>query len=299
MTSKFDAEFKAIFDRCDAEGLGGDIKFVECFASFLRRKTSLLASTQSTKEVTIIVQKHAKHLRKQREKAKKQATSQPAKASAQPKAAPAASTPLPASKVEEITEEEFNAAKAGGPNQTEVKEEEVKKGPAPVGNGGTTDKYTWTQTLKEVTVSYAVPEGTRGRSVAVEFTPNTLKAGLVGQEPFTEGKLHGPIHVDNSTWSLDPESNLLTIEMSKVEQMAWWKGVIEGDPTINTQDIVPENSKLDDLDRDTRATVEKMMFDQRQKQMGKPTSDEMEKQAAIQKFMAMHPEMDFSQAKIS
>lgn len=167
-----------------------------------------------------------------------------------------------------------------------------------VGNGGTTDKYVWTQTLSELNVVIPVPPGTKTKLVNVEIKNKRLKVGLKGDTPLVDGELHKRVIVDDSFWTLE-DGREIAINLQKDNKMEWWSCVVVGDPEIDTKKVQPENSKLGELDGETRQTVEKMMYDQKQKALGLPTSEEEKKQEMLKKFMAAHPEMDFSNAKFS
>ncbi|KAJ8702529.1 hypothetical protein PTI98_001236 [Pleurotus ostreatus] len=158
--------------------------------------------------------------------------------------------------------------------------------------------YTWTQLLGELDIVVPVPKGTRARDLVVTIQKKKLKVALKGKEPIMEGELCKDIKVDESTWNIQ-DNELLLIHLEKSNKEQWWENVLTHHPKIDTTKIEPPNSQLSDLDGETRGMVEKMMFDNQQKQMGKPTSDELKKMEALKKFQAAHPELDFSNAKIT
>merc|ERR1712205_291363 len=89
-----------------------------------------------------------------------------------------------------------------------------------------------------------------------------LQVGKKGSPLILDGALHKAVQTDECTWTIE-DGNTIVVSMDKVDKMGWWTTIMDGDPEINTKKVEPENSKLDDLDGETRGMVEKMMFDQR------------------------------------
>lgn len=153
--------------------------------------------------------------------------------------------------------------------------------------------YTWDQTLEDVTVYVKVEKSTPKTMVNCKITKDHLIVGVKNQPPVVDGALSEPVVASESYWCIQDTKDGREIQVILIKKTGqhWWKNVIEGDEEIDTTKCVPENSKLEDLDPETRQTVEKMMYDQRAKAMGQPTTEELQNMEMLKKLQEQHPEL--------
>ncbi|GKY99101.1 hypothetical protein MPSEU_000865600 [Mayamaea pseudoterrestris] len=136
----------------------------------------------------------------------------------------------------------------------------------PVGNGGSTATFKWTQNLEECTVLLPVPpECSRGKDLDVQFQAKHIrvksKAPLPGEtEPreFLNGDLNEAIKPSESTWSI--ESGILTLILYK-QNRTFWKSVFHGDEEIDTT-LVDSRRHIQEYDDSTQAQIRKIIHQQ-------------------------------------
>ena len=168
----------------------------------------------------------------------------------------------------------------------------------PINNGNVYSNYSFTQTLNEVTVTVPSDVPIRSRDVVCTITKTHLLVQIKGVTKI-DGDLHKAVKVGDSCWLIDNQ-RAVVVELAKTKTMEWWSCAIQGDEEIDTKKIKAEEvTDTSELDTETREVVDKLLFDQRQKEQGLPTSDEIDKMKVFEQFKAAHPEMDFSNAKFS
>lgn len=303
-TSPNDQLFEKIMDT--VTGDMKELEFLDQAIDYVRRNSTFLVQPTSGTKVKKLVNKHVATAKEdfdiQRREISEKEVLEKKETDEIPEIEEIEIDPVPMVPIADISTKQPKVKKATPKKKEEKKEEdeedsEEDKSPPPIGNGGEGPGYTWTQTLEEVEIRIEVPSNIRGKHLKVDLKNTKMAFGLKGQEPMVQGEWYSEIQ--DSLWTLETEQDkkFAVLSIEKLKGMCWWPSIIKGHPEINTKKISPENSKLEDLDGETRQTVEKMMFDQRQKAMGKPSSKELSQQDKLSKFMKMHPEMDFSQAK--
>ena len=166
------------------------------------------------------------------------------------------STKNPSSRTPETSASESGAAPTGG---VQVRYTEDGK-QVPIGNGGVTPRYYWTQTIGEATVYVDVPPGTRSKDVTCVIEPRKLKLVVKGAggetggasassttmkggvtDVLIEGELPSAVSREDSMWSLI-DGKAVVISFEKATR-SWWKSVVEGDPEIDTTQVTEHTVK--------------------------------------------------------
>jgi len=136
-------------------------------------------------------------------------------------------------------------------------------------NGYDFSNYRWTQNAKDVTIFIPISDDIKSRDIKVDFATNRLCVSIKGEIFFNGStmELTNLIKPDDCTWFIDSDDKrMLIIELDKKKFDEWWVCIMKGDQEIDASKIRPPNAQISDLDSSTRATIDKMMYDEKIKQ---------------------------------
>ncbi|XP_022257564.1 nudC domain-containing protein 3-like isoform X2 [Limulus polyphemus] len=142
-------------------------------------------------------------------------------------------------------------------------------------NGAIRNNYSWAQTIKDLDVRVKVPQNViSGKSVKVDIKHNSLTVNVLNEEGWTtefDGELSFKINVEDSVWTLFPGEHV-HVNLDKVQER-FWESLLKDEPKIDLKEI--DNSRpMEDLDEEAQAKVKELVYNERQKQLGLPTSDQ-------------------------
>ncbi|KAL4087144.1 hypothetical protein PRIC1_013044 [Phytophthora ramorum] len=136
----------------------------------------------------------------------------------------------------------------------------------PVGNGGATPTYTWTQTLEDVSIQMELAQGTRAKDLNCRIESTKLRVALKSDpdKPLLEGEFPEKIRADESIWSLE-SNHTLNVSLEKIKP-TWWASALKGGPEIDTSQV-DSRRNIQEYDEATQGAIRKAVYDQRQQEL--------------------------------
>ena len=161
-------------------------------------------------------------------------------------------------------------------------------------NGGRSGKYHWEQTISDVTIHAPVPAGTRARDVVCTIGRSHLTLKLkASSEPLVDAdypcdarngqEVWERVKAADSYWNLGEAhgEHCVSVYLEK-ERESWWKSAVHGHEEIDTTKV-DSTKDMYDYDDETQGHIRKIMFDQHQKRLGKPTSEDLKNEDMLRK----------------
>jgi len=140
-------------------------------------------------------------------------------------------------------------------------------------NGGATERYMWSQSIKEVTMEIPLKESRKASELVVEITSTQLRASVKETgEVLLAGDFPERVSRGDSIWSVEDNDKLL-VTLDKMKEI-WWKSVFVGDTEIDCTKVDSTKS-VQDYDPETQGAIRKIIFDRDQKAKGLPSSNQI------------------------
>ncbi|XP_055841094.1 nudC domain-containing protein 3 [Episyrphus balteatus] len=141
-------------------------------------------------------------------------------------------------------------------------------------NGARFDSYCWSQTSTEIELHICLPEGIKSsKHIGIQIEPNHIKVISKldpGSVPLFDGVLSAKCKHNDALWTIS--EGKLQITLDKMKE-AWWDRLVDGEPAIDVSKI-DCTKYMDELPPDSQAAIEKLRWEQQQKEAGIPTEAE-------------------------
>ena len=155
------------------------------------------------------------------------------------------------------------------------------------GTGAVHDAFAWNQTHTDLDVRVYVPRSvTKSKQLHVELTKNRVK--ISRKEPdatsdhlvILEGTFRRPVNSAESMWILVP-GEYVQMTLEKAAE-GWWDSLVEGEAgtTIDVSKMDAEVS-FNDLANAEQQQIRRMVYDEKMRAAGRPTSEEEEVDAIL------------------